>query len=283
MDPSGEVLEQITDLPEGACQPSWSPDGSKLVFVSPCAGPAVISQTPPKNTSLYVIDVEGSNLTPLTNTPGGDFEPAWSPDGTHIAFTSFRDGTMQVYSLNLADQSAARLTNLAAGAEARQPAWSNSGSEILFTVRRVGAFQIWVMSATGENARQLIRSGQDYWDYFPAWSRDGISVLFSQRQTGGSGPVWQMSSRYDGSTASAASRLNMGKLPVEHISVSPDGFWIAFQGEEVGGNLDLFFLTVTGAERTRLTSDAARDFDPAWRPILPLNTSTTAASATPTP
>ena len=283
-DLSGQNVSAITDMPGGACQPSWSPDGNRLVFVSPCAGPIPISQNPPRNTSLYTIQTDGSQLTPLTNAPGGDFEPAWSPDGSRIAFTSFRDGSMQIYSLDLADQNVTRLTNLGSGIEARQASWSPSSTEIVFTVRRVGIYQVWVMSASGADARQLFRSGQEYWDYFPTWSKDGSAVIFSQQRAGTpTNTSWQMNASYDPAGAAVASRLNLGRLPVTHAVVSPDGFWMAFQGEEVSGNTDIFFLTVTGAERSRLTSDAGRDFDPAWRPILSGGVSPAAPSTLPPP
>ena len=87
----------ITNMPGGACQPSWSPDGTKLVFTSPCN----IKKDTYLGSSLYVINADGSGLRPLPTAPGGDFEPAWSPDGQYIAFTSLRDGYMQIYSYTI--------------------------------------------------------------------------------------------------------------------------------------------------------------------------------------
>jgi Tol biopolymer transport system component len=78
-----------------------------------------------------------------------------------------------------------------------------------------------------------------------------------------------MSTLYEDRGGTSATRLDLGPLPVEHVALSPDGFWIAFQGKDVGGATDdLFIITITGAERTRLTTDPGNDFDPAWRPAV---------------
>jgi serine/threonine protein kinase/Tol biopolymer transport system component len=262
----GDTAQPITFMPEGACQPSWSPDGNRLVFVSPCAGPALIGQDSPRNTGLYTILADGTDLTPLTTVPGGDFEPAWSPDGTQIAFTSFRDGNMQIYVINLSDQKVTRLSKLDGTTEARQAAWMPSGDRIAFTARRLGIYQIWAMDRNGANPGQIIRSGKDFWDYAPAWSGDGKVVIFSQRSAGGLSAPWEMRSPYDKAGSIATRRIDLGSLAAERAAVSPDGFWIAFQSADQNGSMDIFYVTASGAERSRLTFGSARDFDPAWRP-----------------
>jgi hypothetical protein len=59
---------------------------------------------------VYVMDADGSNVTRLTNDPAGDGEPAWSPDGTKIAFSSSRDGAVQIYVMNADGNGEAPLT-----------------------------------------------------------------------------------------------------------------------------------------------------------------------------
>jgi len=98
MSTDGSGVVQVTDLVDGACQPAWSPDGSQLVFTSPCNK----SKTTYPGAGLWLVNADGSGLEPLpTVAGGGDFDPRWSPDGSRIAFTSMRDTRPQVYVLTL--------------------------------------------------------------------------------------------------------------------------------------------------------------------------------------
>jgi len=260
----GTGLVQLTDLEGGACQPTWAPDGSQFAFISPCGQRSDFFETFYTDSSLYVMNMDGLVIKQLTNIPGSDFDPAWSPDGKRIAFTSLRDGNKQIYILDVDSLAVSRLTKPDVNVENSQPAWSPRGDQIAYLVKRVGTYQVWMMTDAGLGNTQLVRSGQTLWDFSPTWSRDGKVILYNQRRDSGFSPPWVMSIQFDSN--SIVTRLNFPQ-PTEDVEYSPDGLWLVTEGADAGGaNRDIYFMTITGGSRTRLTDDPAEDFDPAWRP-----------------
>ena len=261
--PSGSIVP-LTNLPAGACQPTWSPDGRRIVFTSPCLG----RNETFKNSSLYIMDADGTDAMPLTSDTGGDFDPAWAPDGKRLAFISFRNGRSQIFLYDFATATITPLPNPSADVEeVRFPSWSPFGNQILFSAKRFNVYQIWVMADNGQGQQQIVRSGQEFWDMNPAWSPDGETILFSQRRINVGSRFYLMSIRYEDRVAGLASRLNYGPLPIENVHFSPDGFWLIFEGETQEDNTDIFIMTVDGGNRLRLTMDPGADFDPSWRPV----------------
>ncbi len=273
MDASGTILRQITNEPDGACQPDWSPDGMQLVYVSPCR----LKQDSYQGSSLYIINADGTGKTALPTTIGGDFEPAWSPDGKRIAFTSLRDGYNEIYMINLETNQLTRLTkaqSISGVIYARMPAWNPFGTQIAYVLKRSGNTQIWITTDADANNKkpndQLVKSGNTFSDFLPAWTPDGKFVVFSETRTTSQTAAWLMSMRYEDRNTKEAVRLPIEPLPVVDVSFSPDGFWMAFESwPDKSANQDIYVATVNGANRTRLTTDPGYDFDPVWRPLLP--------------
>lgn len=259
MNADGTGKHQITDLPDGACQPSWSPNGDQMVFISPCAS----NQEIYPGTSLFIINFDGTGLTSLPSLPGGDFDPAWSPDGSHIALTSLRDyNRAQVYAINLADNFVQSLS--ANNASDSQPAWSPNGDQIAFVSTRRGPFQIWKMSSDG-SAPAFLSGNANLKNTQPAWSPDGQVVLFTQFKVTGGIPGLMVARIVEEPVSE--NRLVYDLAPRREADYSPDGSWIAFESWPDGTNHDIYVMTIDGLTRQRLTTDPALDFDPAWRPV----------------
>jgi eukaryotic-like serine/threonine-protein kinase len=264
VDLASQALVQVTDMPEGACQPDWSPDGRKLVFISPCKGMDEIYY----GASLYLINVDGSGLTPVGTVPGGDFDPVWSPDGKTIAFTSLRTGQMEIFVMSVDDPTSIfQITKGAKGVESRQPAWAPNGSKIAYAVKRFGVYQVWLMNADGAEKKQIVRSGVTFSDYLPAWSPDGKLILFNQRCATTFCPPYLKSISATDRSVEQGSPLQFNVFSIEDVEYSPDGFYLLYEGEGNDENNDIYYMTVTGANNIRITTDKGLDFDPAWRPF----------------
>jgi len=252
----------ITNMPGGACQPSWSPDGMKLVFISPCN----IKKDAYPQSSLFIINADGTNLQPLPSTTGGDFEPAWSPEGQFIVFTSLRDGYMQIYSYDITKHyDVRRLVDTNPKTAVRQPSWSPDGKQIVYAFRRVTTYELWLMSSLGSNEKQLFVSGDVLSNQYPVWTPDKKFILFSQRSATEFTFPDLFSLKIGADTP--ALKLSLGVLSVEDVDYSPGGLWIAY---ESGGDrgFHVYYSTPSGGNLTRITEDVTfDDFDPAWRPI----------------
>ena len=211
----GTSLRAITNIEQGACQPSWSPDGLQLVFISPCRGRGEFYENIYTDSSLYAVNADGTNVRPLTVVPGSDFDPAWSPDGKQIAFASNRAGRKEIYLLIVDSGAVTRITNSTGDVENSQPSWSPDGSRIAYTVKRFDAYQAWAMLVTGQEKVQLARSGQQLWDYLPIWSVDGLTIFFNQRNLGPTRP-WLMSINYDERETAQPTRIDL-PTPIEDV------------------------------------------------------------------
>jgi TolB protein len=141
----------------------WSPDGGSLVFVSDREG------TP----DLFTFSASLGESSPETINhlgEGGEtsfeLEPAWSPDGTRIAFVSDRYGDYEIFLFNADGSGISQLTSN--NGISSQPAWSPKGDRIAFTSNRSGDSEIWIMNADGSNPQQVTFS--EGYDGAPIWS-----------------------------------------------------------------------------------------------------------------
>nr|NIP61106.1 PKD domain-containing protein [Gemmatimonadota bacterium]NIR81491.1 PKD domain-containing protein [Gemmatimonadota bacterium]NIT90338.1 PKD domain-containing protein [Gemmatimonadota bacterium]NIU34163.1 PKD domain-containing protein [Gemmatimonadota bacterium]NIU38314.1 PKD domain-containing protein [Gemmatimonadota bacterium] len=205
------------------------------------------------NQEIYVMKADGTGQTRLTSNAVLDNLPAWSPDGSKIAFRSRRDGNDEVYVMNADGSAQTNLTNNAAVDS--WPAWSPDGSQIAFVSGRDGNGEVYVMNADGTSPSRLTTSGAA--DGEPTWSPDGSRIAFRSFRDGNA-EIYVMSADGTGQT-----RLTDNSVVDEQPAWSPDGSRIAFvSGRD--GNSEIYVMNADGTSPSRLTTDAATDEAPAW-------------------
>jgi TolB protein len=208
----GGAARQLTHLGTITLTPSWSPDGQEIFFcsyrggfpalyavnpgsgsvrklishgtlnVTPAAGPnGLVAATLNKDNDqeIYLLDRQGNIKQRLTQSPGIDISPAFSPDGSQIAFVSSRGGSPQIFIMPKGGGQARRLTF--SGSYNVSPAWSPKGDLIAYASRTGSGFQIFLISPQGGSPQQLTQEGSNE---SPTWSPDGSFIACSSTRGG---------------------------------------------------------------------------------------------------
>jgi uncharacterized protein YjdB len=195
---------------------------------------------------IKVMTADRSSIGTVT-TSGGDWDPAWSPDGTRLAFESDRARALDlgdIFVVNWDGSGLVQLTN--DESDDREPAWSPDGSRIVFD-RWSG---IWVMNAAdGSGATMVTLNGSH-----ASWSPDGSRIVFA----GPDRHIWVM--QLDGSGLTQLTNAGYDGMP----AWSPDGTKIAFQhGSTWPDSWAIYLMNPDGTEIVQLTLEGQR---PAWSP-----------------
>ncbi len=245
MDADGANAHAVTADGSIAQLPSWSPDGTLLLFTSyrSNAGPQV-----------WVVAPEDRKPFLVSGRPGLNTGGVYSPDGRNIACTLSQDGNAEIYRLDARGGSPQRLTTNRA--IDTSPCWAPTGREIAFTSDRSGTPQVHVMDADGGNVRRLTYD-VSYTDS-PAWSPKGDRIAFVSRTDTGF-DLWIC--RPDGTGAMRV----VGGGYNENPRWSPDGRHLVFTSDR-DGRPSLWVTDLDGGEPRKLDTGGRKSLSPAWSP-----------------
>lgn len=224
--------------------PAWSPDGTKLAYVSfEKSKPVIFEQTLKTGARRAVASFRGSNSA-----------PAWSPDGSRLVVALSREGGTQLYSIALATGQATRITNTT-GIDT-EPAFSPDGQWIYFTSDRGGSPQIYKMPAGGGSAQRVSFDGN--YNVTARPSPDGRTLAFITRRDGG----------FRVATLDLATRqvtVLTDSQRDESPTFSPNGQMILY-ATILGGRGVLAAVSADGQIRQRLSAVNGDAREPAWGP-----------------
>ncbi len=175
---------------------------------------------------IWVMNADGTDAHPLTTANGRDIEPAWSPDGTRIAFASARDDerNLQLYIMDADGSHQHRLFPEVQPWDNWTPAWAPDGHTLAFQTNRnvrQNGFDIYVANVDGTGEHPLFDGKGN--QYHPAWSPDGQYIAFVN-DVEGNADIWVANA--DGSNAHAITNTYWDEA---YPRWSPDGQWILFQ------------------------------------------------------
>jgi len=238
-------------VPASSATATYPGAAGRIVFTSDRAGSSTAD--------VYSAAADGTDVKRLTWTDGFEQDPAWSPDGSRIAYESSEQGRYRLFVMNQdgSDQHLVSPDAISLVVD-WQPAWSPDGTQIAFASTRPtgGAWHIWVMNADGTNLHQLPGNMSQH----PAWSPDGLRIAGDD----GTGPLYVINT--DGTDERRLTTPPEGRYD-EAPDWSPDGTSIVFSERTFDGTSSaLYAIDADGSGEQQLTSGDYADSEASWSP-----------------
>lgn len=245
-DADGYNADFILAHKEPIISPQWSPDGSRIAYVS-------FERRKP---IVFIHNLADGSRSVLANYEGSNSAPAWAPDGKRLAVVLTKDGTSNIYGINADGSGLTRLTNTAS--IDTEPNFSPDGKYILFTSDRAGSPQVYRMRADGEGEAERMTYEGNY-NVTPRYSPDGKSFIFIHRNEG----------RFNVAAQDIGSRqmqiLTSGGLD-QSPTFAPNGKMVLYASEVKSRGI-LAAVSSDGRIKQRITAQSGDIREPAWGPL----------------
>jgi TolB protein len=263
----GTIIAEFTAPPDDA--PTWTPSPTPEVSATPTPAPTrqplldyrllFVGERKSRATpGIYEIRGDGTDEKLLISAPNGATDPAWSPDGSQIAYVASDGGAPQLFVAARDGSNAGQVITLG-GTRTGGVRWSPDGRQLVFFSDTNGNFEIYTVNADGSNFIRVTTYPGD--DVDPSWSPDGTRIVYAKDVTGRRALQIVLREMATG----VERQLTESSGSNFHPAWSPDGGSIVFTStrERTG---DIYVMRADGSDERLLTfnDSGAENRHPAW-------------------